>query len=94
MARSFKEAQSYVAPLSILLILPAVGLQFKDLLGFGKGVYMVPVFNALVLMDDIVKGTANAGAVLTTWLTLLVVIALLLRFAYRNFQREAVIFRA
>jgi len=93
-ARSFKEAQSYVAPLSILLILPAVGLQFKDLLGFGKGVYMVPVFNALVLMDDIVKGTANAGAVLTTWLTLLVVIALLLRFAYRNFQREAVIFRA
>jgi len=92
-ARSFKEAQSYVAPLSMLLILPAVGLQFKDLLGFGSGVYMVPVFNALVLMDDIVKGTVQLGAVLTTWLTLVVVIALLLVFAYRNFQREGVIFR-
>ena len=92
-ARSFKEAQSYVAPLSFLLILPAVGLQFKDLLGFGEGVYLVPIFNALVLMDDIVKGTAAAGHVLTTWLTLLVVIALLLAFAYRNFRREGVIFR-
>jgi len=92
-ARSFKEAQSYVAPLSILLILPAVGLQFKDLLGFGDGIYMVPVFNALVLMDDIVKGTASSGPVLTTWLTLLVVIVLLLAFANRNFHREGVIFR-
>jgi sodium transport system permease protein len=92
-ARSFKEAQSYVAPLSILLILPAVGLQFKDLLGFGNGVYMIPIFNALVLMDDIVKGAARANAVLTTWLTLLAVIALLLRFAQRNFHREGVIFR-
>jgi len=92
-ARSFKEAQSYVAPLSFLLILPAVGLQFKDLLGFGEGVYLVPIFNVLVLMDDIVKGTAAAGHVLSTWLTLLVIIALLLVFAYRNFRREGVIFR-
>ena len=92
-ARSFKEAQSYIAPLSFLLILPAVGLQFKDLLGFGQSVYLIPVFNALVLMDDIVKGTAAARAVLTTWLTLLVLIVLLLRFAYRNFRREGVIFR-
>lgn len=92
-ARTFKEAQSYVAPLSILLILPAVGLQFKDLLGFGDGVYTVPIFNALVLMDDIVKGAATGGAVVTTWLTLLVVIAVLLSFAHRNFRREGVIFR-
>ena len=92
-ARSFKEAQSYIAPLSFLLILPAIGLQFKDLLGFGQGVYLVPIFNALVLMDDIVNGTATAHAVLTTWLTLLLIIVLLLRFAYRNFRREGVIFR-
>jgi sodium transport system permease protein len=92
-ARSFKEAQSYVAPLSFLLILPAVGLQFKDLLGFGNGIYLIPIFNALVLMDDIVKGTAAAAHVLATWLTLLVVIVLLLLFAYRNFRREGVIFR-
>lgn len=92
-ARSFKEAQSYVAPLSFLLILPAVGLQFKDLLGFGQTAYLVPFFNALLLMDDIVKGTASAGHVLTTWLILLATIVVLLLFALRNFRREGVIFR-
>lgn len=92
-ARSFREAQSYVAPLAILLIVPAFALQFKDLLGFGQGVYLIPLFDALVLMDDIVKGTAGARAVLMTWGTLLVAIALLLAFAYRNFRREGVIFR-
>ena len=92
-ARSFKEAQSYVAPLSFLLIIPAVGLQFKDLLDLGSGVYAVPVFNALVLMDDIVKGTVTFGSVLATWLSLAVATAALLLFAYGNFRREGVIFR-
>ncbi len=92
-ARSFKEAQSYVAPLSFLFIIPGIGLQFKDLLGFGDGIYTVPVFNVLVLMDDVVKGTATAAHVLTTWAVLLGVVAILLLFAYRNFNREGVIFR-
>ena len=92
-ARSFKEAQSYVAPLSFLLILPAVGLQFKDLLDLGSGIYAIPVFNVLVLMDDIVKGTVTLGPVIVTWLTLALVIVALLAFAYGNFRREGVIFR-
>lgn len=92
-ARSYKEAQSYIAPLSFLFILPAVGLQFKDLIGFGASVYLIPVFNVLVVMDDIVRGTVELGNVLLTWATLLVVIVLLLAFAFRNFRRESVIFR-
>jgi sodium transport system permease protein len=92
-ARSYKEAQSYVAPLSFLLILPALGLQFKDLLTLGEAVYLIPVFNVLVLMDDIVKGAVSAVAVAATWLSLSVVIGVLLLLSYRNFKREAVIFR-
>lgn len=93
-ARSFKEAQSYIAPLSFLFIIPAVGLQFKDLIGIGDSAYVVPVFNALLLMDDIVKGTAEVTSILVTWGSLIVVIALLLVFAHRNFTREDVIFRS
>ena len=93
-ARSFKEAQSYIAPLSFLFIIPAVGLQFKDLIGIGDSAYAVPVFNALLLMDDIVKGTAELTSILVTWGSLIVVIALLLVFAHRNFTREDVIFRS
>jgi len=92
-ARSFKEAQSYIAPLSFLFILPAVALQFKDLIGIGDTAYYVPIFNVLVLMDDVVKGTASGGAVLLTWGSLAVAIVLLLAFALRNFRRENVIFR-
>jgi sodium transport system permease protein len=93
-ARSFKEAQSYVAPLSFLLILPVIGLQFRTLLGMNQGVYWIPMLNAMALMDDIVRGSASLGAVLATWSTLVVAIALLLAFAYRSFLREDVLFRA
>ncbi|HLV12143.1 MAG TPA: ABC transporter permease subunit [Trueperaceae bacterium] len=93
-ARSFKEAQSYIAPLSFVFVIPAVALQFKDLIGLGEGAYMVPVFNALLVMDDIVKGSASASNILVTWVSLAVVIAVLLAFAHRNFTREDVIFRS
>ncbi len=92
-ARSFKEAQSYVAPLSFLLILPAISLQFRDLMGGGEALYWVPLLNAMVLMDDVVKGAATASGVLITWLSLSLMIAVLLAFAYRNFNREDVLFR-
>ncbi len=92
-ARSFKEAQSYVAPLSFLFILPAVGLQFKDLLGMSDSVYYVPVLNVLLLMDNVVRGTAVGREMLVTWAVMLVAVVILLRFALRNFKRESVIFR-
>ncbi len=93
-ARSFKEAQSYIAPLSFVFVIPAVALQFKDLIGIGEGAYMVPVLNALLVMDDIVKGTASLSTILVTWASLAVVIVVLLAFAHRNFSREDVIFRS
>jgi sodium transport system permease protein len=92
-ARSFKEAQTYVAPLSFLLILPAVGLQFRDLLGGGDTLYWIPMLNAMVLMDDVVRGSATAAAIGVTWLSLTIAIAALLAFAYRSFGREDVLFR-
>ena len=51
-ARSFKEAQTYVAPMSFLLLVPAIALQFRDLIGAGDSVYWIPVYNGMVLMDD------------------------------------------
>ncbi len=92
-ARSFKEAQTYVAPLSFLLILPAIGLQFRDLIGIGEALYWVPMLNAMVLMDDAVKGAATLNGVVITWLSLSLAIAALLAFALRNFKREDVLFR-
>lgn len=92
-ARSFKEAQSYIAPLSFLLIVPVLALQFNDLLDLGSSIYLVPVVNVLLLMDAIVTGAVDWSALLLTWSSLALVVALLLAFALRNFSRESVIFR-
>jgi len=93
-ARSFKEAQTYVAPLSFLLIVPAIALQFRDLLGAGDAVYWIPVYNVMLLMDDVVKGAADAGAILVTWGVMAAVVVLLLSFALASFRREDVLFRS
>jgi sodium transport system permease protein len=92
-ARSFKEAQSYVAPLSFLFILPAIGLQLADFFGSNPFIYLVPIMNALLLMNDTVKGRQELLPILFTWLSLIAFTALLLDFAYRSFRRESVIFR-
>ncbi len=93
-ARSFKEAQSYVAPLSFLLILPAVGLQFRDFLDVGAWINAVPILGSLLTMYDTVTGASNATGLLYSWVGTGVAVVLLLLFAYRNFKREGVIFRS
>ena len=92
-ARSFKEAQTYVAPLSFLLIVPALALQFADLLDLGQGVYLVPVMNVMVLIDDVLGGSVQVADVATAWGTMALLVVALLAFALRSFQREGVIFR-
>lgn len=92
-ARSFKEAQTYVAPMSFVLLIPAIALQFRDLIGTGDSVYWIPVYNVMVLMDDVVKGSVSLAAVGVTWLVMLALIAVLLVFANASFRREDVLFR-
>jgi sodium transport system permease protein len=93
-ARSFKQAQSYIAPLTFVMILPALGLQFVDFIEVSNALYAVPVLNVLLLMNDAVRGQADSLQVLITWGSSLFYAALCLAFAYRNFSREDVIFRS
>ena len=92
-ARSFKEAQSYVGPLSLVLVVPAVGMQFRDFFDIGLALYAVPIMNALLAMFDTVQGTARIDALLLTWGSTLTYTVVLLFFAWQNFRREGVIFR-
>ncbi len=92
-ARSFKEAQSYIGPLSFVLVVPAVALQFRDFFDLGLVQYLIPIVNALIVMYDTVRGDSDLMGLLVTWGSLAVFTAILLLFAHRNFQREDVIFR-
>jgi sodium transport system permease protein len=93
-AKSFKEAQSYLAPISFLLILPLVALQFADFFDFSALVYLIPIVNIMLSMDAIIKGNLQVLQLFLTWASTLGYAALLLAFAYRNFRREDVLFRA
>jgi len=91
-ARSLKEAQSYVAPLSLVLVLPVVALQFAEFF-MHPLLYALPAFGTLLLMNDLVQGTFSLRSALLAWGSSLTLAALLLWFALRSFRREDVLFR-
>ena len=92
-ARSYKEAQSYIAPLGLVMILPVIGLQVADFLDLGLSFYAVPLLNAMLFMTDVVQGSADLAAGAITWGSSLVYCVIMLAIANYNFNREAVIFR-
>ena len=92
-ARSYKEAQTYVTPITLLILLPAVALQFSDFIGRGPELYAVPVVNAMVVILDIVKGVLNTEMALLAVGVNLLFTGLLVLLAVRSFGREQVIFR-
>lgn len=92
-ARSFKEAQTYIAPLGILIVIPAVFLQFADFVSRGPELYAIPLVGSMVVILDVVKGVLNWSHAGTAVLVNLAVAALAVALALRNFRREQVLFR-
>ncbi|GAA5512560.1 ABC transporter permease protein NatB [Deinococcus carri] len=92
-ARSYKEAQTYVTPLTLLIVFPAVLLQFSDFLNLGGGIYALPLFGSMVAILDTVRGNLTAGHVLTAIAANLLGALLAGLLALRSFGREEVIFR-
>ena len=92
-ARSFKEAQSYVSPLMIVVIVPAVasmvpGVELDALLS------LVPVLNVSLVSKEILSGTLHWGHISLIFLSSSVYAAAALGFAIWQFQRESVLFRS
>ncbi|MBZ9712081.1 ABC transporter permease [Deinococcus multiflagellatus] len=92
-ARSFKEAQTYVAPITLFVVLPAILLQFADFLQIGLGAYAIPVVGGMIAILDAVRGAPDAAHVLLAMAVNLLGAGLLAAFALRSFGREEVIFR-
>jgi len=92
-ARTFKEAQSYMSPLMLVMIIPILFLQFSDFLKLQDWYFALPFVNVILALDAIIKGAATTAQLGTTWVTTLLYAGLALSLAYRNFQREDVIFR-
>jgi hypothetical protein len=92
-ARSFKEAQMYVAPTAILAIVASLPVQMKDFFGDFAALFWLPLTGSIACIGDALAGTAQLGQVLAAITGNLVLTFMLLGLALWSFNREGVIFR-
>jgi sodium transport system permease protein len=92
-ARSFKEGQSYLTPLALVVIFPALiggisGLEMTPVL------CLIPIFNASQMIRGIMLGDATTANFVITTVANLVYAALAFFIATRQFENENVLFRS
>lgn len=92
-AKSYKEAQSYVSPLMILVILPAVASLLPGVELTSK-LALIPILNVSLLCKELVTGTYHWNYIVTIFLSTCVYAAVALFLAVKMFQREDVLFRS
>jgi sodium transport system permease protein len=91
-AKSYKEAQSLISPLTIVIILPV-------LVGIMPGIEldtvtaMIPVLNVSLATKEIIAGTIKPVLLAEVYATLIVLAALSLWGCAKWFEREETIFR-
>jgi len=91
-AKSFKEAQSIIAPLNIVIIFPAVigtlpGIELNMITA------MIPILNVSLASKDIIAGVMNPFYMTEVYLSLFGFAALSLFWCVRSFNKESTIFR-
>ena len=91
-AKTFKEAQSILTPMNILVIVPvAIGL--IPGITLDPKTALIPVLNVSLATKEIVAGTIDFGLLMEVYVSLAVLAGLSLFLASRLFLRETVIFR-
>lgn len=91
-ARSYREAQSYLTPLSILAVIPVVFMQTISN-NPSPGLFYVPLMNAMLLIRELVMGSVVTQHIVNTVVSSLVFVVLALRLAFSMFNRESVLLR-
>ncbi|NLV92581.1 MAG: ABC transporter permease [Firmicutes bacterium] len=92
-ARSFREAQTYLSPLSILVVLPGVLLQYVDPSGVSSLWYALPLVNGLLTFKAILLSSVHGINLAVTLVSSALYILLALRWTKVLFSKESVIFR-
>jgi sodium transport system permease protein len=92
-AKTYKEAQSYLTPLTFLVVIPAVasvmpGVELTPKLA------LIPVLNTSLVCKEIITGTYHWGSILMIFSSTCVYAAAALFLAVKMFQREDVLFRS
>ncbi len=92
-AKSYKEAQSYLSPLVIVVILPAM-LATLPGVDLNATLACIPVLNVALLSKELVSGIFNWPYITLIFLSTSVYAAASLTWAVKMFNRESVLFRS
>jgi sodium transport system permease protein len=91
-ARSYREAQGYLTPLTFLAVIPVVFMQTISS-NPNPALFYVPLLNAMLLIRELLMGAIVPDHILRTVMTALVCAAIALRLAFSMFRRESVLLR-
>lgn len=92
-AKSFKEAQSYISPSYLVVILPVILV--NSMPGFEPAFWFfaLPAVNATLLFKEVLMGVYNSGHILLTLSSLIVYSIIAIFIATKIYSKEGVLFR-
>lgn len=86
-AKSFKEAQSIITPLNIVMVLPAM-------IGFFPGISLdfttasIPVVNVVLASKELIAGTLDWSYYLVSFIVMFIIASLAVLISFRQFGKE------
>jgi sodium transport system permease protein len=92
-AKSYKEAQSYISPLMIIVIVPAVAAMLPGI-ELTPRLSLIPILNVSLLCKDLIAGTYHWNSIVLIFLSTCVYAAAAIFIAVKMFHRESVLFRS
>ncbi len=92
-ARSYKEAQTYLVPFSLISMFASIGLQFADFISRNTALYAMPLIGTVLGILDLIKGKLTPDLIATIVISNLVFALITTWLALRNFRNEQVLFR-
>jgi len=92
-AKSHKEAQSYLTPMTFAVVIPAVASLMPGI-ELSPKLAVIPILNTSLICKEIVGGTYHWNYIALIFLSTCVYAAAALFLATKMFQRESVLFRS
>lgn len=92
-ARSFKEAQTYITPLTILAIIPTFLMYMVDIKNIDMIYFHIPIANVMAILKEVTLGIINIQHIIMVFGWSIVYIAISIFVTRHMFNKENVIFR-
>ena len=91
-AKSFKEAQNYISPMMMIVILPALmGMALP--LDLNSTSALIPIYNVVLACKEIMAGTIETFLLLEVIISSFILSIIAIFFSSKLFKKESFIFR-